>query len=403
MSDTFIVTATMDDETSFGGFVKVLPSNSIMQTMALEAKVYNREIDMYNSMFDQLRQIRLEAGLSEEDLPLDIPNVYYVHLKDKSKGENDTLDTCVLLEDLSAEGFRMANKYEGCDDAHVRVALQSLANYHALSIAGLKKWKSRDGSVNVPPAIDFILEKTMIELMTNDLRRAWLNPYSKLLGEAGREDLAEWSEEILSQFDKYWITDNWENTGPLACIMHGDFWCNNMLFKYEDGKPTQLKMVDFQIARIGHPICDILYFLYSSTVSEVREQHIESWLSFYFTSLTTALKKLDAEVPDYTFDDFLEDWKKRSPMFMLLAFGILKVILDKGVVSGLQDRHEEAQSSPLTEAVEVETSETDEPVDGFTDNIMDSFISVASEVCDPEVTDRMIKLADEVKRKLYGN
>jgi len=33
---------------------------------------------------------------------------------------------------------------------------------------------------------------------------------------------------------------------------------------------------------------------------------------------------------------------------MLLAFGILKVILDKGVVSGLQDRHEEAQSNPLT-------------------------------------------------------
>ena len=185
---------------------QVLPSNSVMQTMALEAKVYNREIDMYNSMFDQLRQIRLEAGLSEEDLPLDIPNVYYVHLKDKSKGENDTLDTCVLLEDLSAEGFRMANKYEGCDDAHVRVALQSLANYHALSIVGLKKWKSRDGSVNVPPAIDFILEKTMIELMTNDLRRAWLNPYSKLLGEAGREDVS--IKETVTNLSTYSLTSS---------------------------------------------------------------------------------------------------------------------------------------------------------------------------------------------------
>jgi len=65
MSDTFIVSATVQDGTSFRGFIKVLPSNTLMQSMALTAKVYDREIDMYRIMFDQLRQVRQEADLNE--------------------------------------------------------------------------------------------------------------------------------------------------------------------------------------------------------------------------------------------------------------------------------------------------------------------------------------------------
>jgi len=379
---------------------QVLPSNSVMQTMALEAKVYNREIDMYNSMFDQLRQIRLEADLSEEDLPLDIPNVYYVHLKDKSKGENDTLDTCVLLEDLSAEGFRMANKYEGCDDAHVRVALQSLANYHALSIAGLKKWKTQDDGFDIPPAIRFVLDKVAVQQLPIKQIVDWVSPYPVRMREGGREDLAEWSEGILSEFDKHWIIDTLENTGPLACILHGDFWCNNMLFKYEDGKPTQLKMVDFQIVRIGHPLCDVLHYLYSSTVAEVRRHNLHSWLSFYFTSLTTALKKLDAEVPDYTFKEFMVEYKRRCIAHLFGVFGVLKMILDKDVVSGLNEHDEETKDQPPTEADKSVNKSQPKEVnegDGLSDEVLNSFRSATDHACDPEVIARIIKITEEVK------
>ena len=157
------------------------------------------------------------------------------------------------------------------------------------------------------------------------------------------KQLSDWIKDLLDHFEDVWYTDNVDSSGPLATVLHGDFWCNNMLFKYEEGVPTQLKMVDFQIARFAHPLNDILYFLYTSTVAEVRRQHMNSWLSFYFTTLTTALEKLNAQVPNYTFENFMLDMKKRCRFQMLSGFGVLKMILDKGVVSDLEEHHENAK------------------------------------------------------------
>ena len=160
--------------------------------------------------------------------------------------------------------------------------------------------------------------------------------------------MAEWTELLLKNLDDHWIFGTLENMGPLDCVLHGDFWCNNMLFKYEDDKPTHLKMLDFQISHIGHPLYDILYFLYSSTVADVRQQHMNTWLAFYFNSLTTALKKLNAGIADYTFEDFMFDYKKRSIMHMFYGFGIMKMILDTNTVSGLENHNEEVKNQSPT-------------------------------------------------------
>ena len=74
---------------------------------------------------------------------------------------------------------------------------------------------------------------------------------------------------------------------------------------------------------------------------------MNSWLSFYFTTLMAALEKLNAQVSDYTFEDLMVDCKKLSPFIMLMAFGVLKMILDKDVVSGLNEHEEKAEDQPL--------------------------------------------------------
>ena len=130
-----------------------------------------------------------------------------------------------------------------------------------------------------------------------------------------------------------------ENSGPLACVLHGDYWGNNMLFKYEDTdnptKPTAVKMVDFQIARIGHPVTDLLYYFYTSTLPEVRKEHLTSWLSFYFNTLMMYLKKLEVEIANYTLDDFMADYKERSIAMAITSGNVLITVLDKESVSHL--------------------------------------------------------------------
>ena len=111
--------------------------------------------------------------------------------------------------------------------------------------------------------------------------------------------------------------DTLQTSGPLACILHGDFWNNNMLFKYDDGcrdnpsnrkpRPVSVKMVDFQISRIGSPISDVLYFLYSSTTAELRKSHMKEWLQLYYDVLTADLKLLDVPIPGCTFESFMKD------------------------------------------------------------------------------------------------
>jgi aminoglycoside phosphotransferase (APT) family kinase protein len=64
------------------------------------------------------------------------------------------------------------------------------------------------------------------------------------------------------------IVETLESSGSLVCIVHRDYWNNNMLFKYEDGIPVSLRMLDFQLSRIGHPLGDVAYFLYTSTLPE---------------------------------------------------------------------------------------------------------------------------------------
>jgi aminoglycoside phosphotransferase (APT) family kinase protein len=131
------------------------------------------------------------------------------------------------------------------------------------------------------------------------------------------------------------LVDTLESSGPLGCILHGDYWINNMLFKYVEGKskPVSLKMVDFQTSRIGHPLSDVLYFLYTSTLPDLRDKHMLVLLGYYFKKLTTDLLPLGIALDDYTWQNFLEDYKKRSLMWMFMGVMNVYITQNKEVVS----------------------------------------------------------------------
>ena len=69
-----------------------------------------------------------------------------------------------------------------------------------------------------------------------------------------------------------------------------------------------MKFIDFGTIGIGHPAQDFWYFIYTSTDSNWRKQHLETCYEMYFNSLTTYLKK--AEI-DITFDAFKHEFNNR--------------------------------------------------------------------------------------------
>jgi hypothetical protein len=196
-SDTFIVTAqltktnnTVKDDTSISTlstFVKVsscsntaisarkkliilkyyvlplqvLPSNSFLRQAAYEMRTHPREISMYHNFFRLLWESH-----EDQPIPLDVPDVYYTHIEEIVPGETDGSGICTLLEDLKAEGYRMADKVEGADYRHCHMALTSLAHYHALTMSAVRKWKDpATGELSeVPSSAKFLVEeKTFYE------------------------------------------------------------------------------------------------------------------------------------------------------------------------------------------------------------------------------------------------
>ncbi|XP_057377312.1 uncharacterized protein LOC130698641 [Daphnia carinata] len=413
-SDTFIVTARLlqgqheEPIDVLSTFIKVLPSNFLLRKSAYESRVHHREINMYHHIFALLRELH-----ADQPIPLDVPDCYYTHLEQVVKGETDGSGTCILLEDLKSENYRMADKIRGADYRHCHMALTSLAHYHALTLNAVRKWKdpSTGGLSNMPPVAKFILEeKSMYDVGIIKILQDFSISIVNFAKEIDRPGVVEWLSDIQQRMPEIVLVDNLESSGPLACILHGDFWNNNMLFKYaeqsdrpEDGNsenapadiPVSLRMLDFQLSRIGHPLSDVLYFMYTSTMPELRERYMLVLLRYYFDTLTTDLRLLGISLDNYSWQHFLEDYKKRSLMWMLIGVMIVSMTQNKKVVTSLQDMDADEQlkePKPVNEEMDVE------PVKGESGmslemeetykNMMATYVLSDS----PALSDRILKL-----------
>lgn len=158
-----------------------------MREAAYETKVHQREMDMYHCLFEHLRDI----GADFPQIPLDVPDVYHVHMEEMVRGETDGSGTCILLEDLKTEGFVMSDKMRGADYRHCHIALTSLAHYHALTITALKRWIDpvTGETSNMPPSAAFILEPTMFETGGTAILKNWIPSMTDFTKDIGRPDV----------------------------------------------------------------------------------------------------------------------------------------------------------------------------------------------------------------------
>lgn len=70
-------------------------------------------------------------------------------------------------------------------------------------------------------------------------------------------------------------------------------------------RPNAVSFVDFQLARYGAPVLDVLYNIFSSTDKAFRMQHYDKLLKSYYDSLSDTIKKLGSDpMKLYTFEQF---------------------------------------------------------------------------------------------------
>lgn len=83
-----------------------------------------------------------------------------------------------------------------------------------------------------------------------------------------------------------------------------------------------MRLIDFQLARLAPPVCDLSYFFCFSASKRVIDD-LETYLEKYYSSLSDFLKELDTDADTvYPFKVFMEQWRefaKFGPAMILFA------------------------------------------------------------------------------------
>lgn len=125
-----------------------------------------------------------DKGLKDLDLPLNVSDAYYVNLTVNEDGKNYANSTTVVLQELKSRGYGMnslASTPAGIDLDHAKAAMQTFANYHALSIARLRQLKKVDGTYNLTPASQCFRQDPHVFHPANVYRTVILPSISKVL------------------------------------------------------------------------------------------------------------------------------------------------------------------------------------------------------------------------------
>ncbi|XP_049947835.1 uncharacterized protein LOC126456124 [Schistocerca serialis cubense] len=221
----------------------------------------------------------------------------------------------LVLEDLAAEGFVMAEAGRPPDCEHCAAVLKAYARLHAASASVLKDRADCRERLRVDPLAsvrDYMLLLTggTFRALADQLRAypeysKYADGYLQI-----REDTVDRVLEERSNKDVH-----------LLVMLHGDCWMNNIMFKYDAGEVVDLRFVDFQLSTTGSPAVDVQHFLYGSASEEVHRRQLADLLTLFHGELQSTLRALGlaAEADAYPLDEFLEDMERTAPVGLLYS------------------------------------------------------------------------------------
>lgn len=301
--------------------IKTAASNKTLRETPFMINTFEREFQMYKSVFPALYNFEKEKGI-KNPLP-SVPKCYSVFDK--------TVPEILILEDLIQSGYKTWDRMLMMDDRHVRIVVQEYARFHSVSFAiqdqhpvqFVELTKNLDNIFDKymkgTGIFDAAIRKCKLALASLDSNSKAFARYKLFLSRVEQE-----FSDLMATCSKYYV------------ILHGDGWCNNMLFKYNKvrmyiylkitlflhpntfqnsdnlNEPVAMRLLDFQFSRLGSPVSDLSYFLYSCTSKEVLD-NMNAYKYLYYDTLCKHIELLGSNPNNlYPISVFEEHWKMYS-------------------------------------------------------------------------------------------
>lgn len=296
---------------------KLPPSSAYLIDLFNSPMVFYKEIYFYSTVAPAFLQLQLENGTPEKELIKLVPNFYggRIGLDDGFDGQ-----ALVLLENLNYLGYVTQDRISGLDRRHIDFAVKELAKFHAIPIA-MRVKKPKTFEEVVLPGLEAHINDTAIACVNDMVDKARAN----LKNMPQAQDYADSIDRTIDYALEI-ETSNAKKQSPWLTFVHGDFWVNNMMFKYDEGRISGLKIVDFQLGVYEYCVDDLIFFLLSSARKEVIDKSLQDVIDLYHESFLACLSSLKVDTKDFSKESFDRVLKERAPVRFPQCIMMVQVI-----------------------------------------------------------------------------
>ncbi len=213
---------------------------------------------------------------------------FYTNLAVSNRNRTESV---TVMENVKASGFAHFSGGPFLDLDHLSLMMRKAAEFHAcsyyvrkveplsfLSMAGVLsdvdplfiQYYIKQVNVYFGSAAEILRENPRYASRLNDVDRFFERLKAKIIESVNRD----WAD-------------------PSLVLCHGDFLAQNFLFKYENGKPVDAKIVDLGNCKPANPGRDILYVLLANADKNTRDKYWDYLIDVY----CKALKEIYPDAP----------------------------------------------------------------------------------------------------------
>lgn len=316
---------------------KLLPANEMLRVAFNVSVTFKKEVIAYLESIPTLVAFQKEYGVPETRI-LDIfPKCYGARV---SVAQNEVDDDAVLIfENLKKQGYATDDRMRGFDYEDVKVILEGLAKFHAIPIA-LRLLRpevfqkkiapscvKNSGLEQLPPEVGAAFHNAIME---NALLIPELQPYIERVRKIVDANALAFAKPPPNE--------------TFATMVHSDYWVSNtMMLRDANGKPLKNKMVDLQLMQYSSPIRDLVFFLFTSVINTVLDQHCDEFIRFYYDAFVENLRDFDVDLRRFSWDEFNKELEEVAPTEVYHILVMLKPIFTER--EKIQHSPEEFQDS----------------------------------------------------------
>ncbi|XP_038207494.1 uncharacterized protein LOC119829165 [Zerene cesonia] len=279
--------------------LKLAPTDERYRVSGAVTIFFAKEIFVYSSVLPKYQDIQNNITTLSGFV---VPKCFCIN--------NDYCMEVIVMQNMCTEGYHPFTKDIFLDIEHLLLSVKCLAQFHALSfILREQDTALYESAKSTCVPLHRESNKRFLDILKDRLNKGFVK-FSNTQYAALFQTLDKDCENIVEAMYK---------SVNETCLCHGDIWKENLLFKYMDGHPISVCMIDYQTTRMSSPAFDILYLIITATTSHFRRQHFKQLLDTYFQTLEEILREANVSSITYSRQMFEEDLRIVGPACFCIA------------------------------------------------------------------------------------